>query len=325
MAILPFRPGLRAAGEKFLRIGTGPTGGSYFPVGAMIANILSSPLGATECGRGGSCGVPGVIVAAGASQGSVANLNDLMSQTVDLGISQADVVREALAGADGFAGKPVGQLRAIASLFTEALHIVVHADSGLASLADLRGKRVSLGEQASGTFATAQMVLQADKVPSRTLTVSHDPLNRAASLLAQRKIDAFFMVGGYPLEAIVRLAESMPIALVSPGEQTIASLTGPASSLRSVQIPAGIYDGVGAVATLGPRALLLTTAAMDSDLVYNITRALWDDRNRRLFDSGPPLAQTIRRTQALDGLTAPLHPGALRFYSETGMTATDNH
>lgn len=318
LSLLPGRP--RAAGERFLRIGTGPTGASYFPVGSLIASLLSSPPGAASCDLGGSCGVPGVIAAAAATQGSVANIGELARNGFDLAICQADIARDAIEGSGPFAGKPVPQLRAIASLFTEALHVVVRSEDKITSLPDLRRKRVSLGERESGTLPTARLVLRADKVAEQDLVVSHDPLVRAATALARGKLDAFFMVGGYPLEVIARLAETMPIALIAPGAPAVESLTTAASTLRPVVIPAGIYDGVGATATLGPRALLLTTTALENDLAYAITRSLWDNRNRRLFESGPPLNREIRLPQALDGLTVPLHPGAARFYLENGMT-----
>lgn len=320
VAFLPRWSVSRAAGERFLRIGTGPTGASYFPIGSLIASLLSSPPGAASCDMGGSCGVPGVIAAAVASQGSVANIGELARNNFDLAICQADVASDAIDGTGIFAAKPVPQLRAIASLFTEALHVVVRADDNLTSLGQLRRKRVSLGELESGTLPTARLVLRADKVAERDLIVSHDPLVRATTALARSKLDAFFMVGGYPLEAITRLAEAMPLALIAPGKAAVDSLTTAPSMLRPVVIPAGTYAGVDATATLGPRALLLTTAAMDNDLAYAITRAVWEPRNRRLFESGPPLNREIRLSQALDGLTVPLHPGAARYYSEIGMT-----
>lgn len=319
VSLLPRQSPLRAAGERFLRIGTGPTGGGYFPVGALIANILSNPPGSASCDLGGSCGVPGVIAAAVASAGSVANLGDLADRTIDLAIAQADVTRDAVTGTAAFAGRALPQLRAIASLYTEALHVVVRRDGGLTALADLRGKRVSLAERESGTLVTARLVLHAIKLAEKDLIASFDPLVRAAGKLANHKLDAFFMVGGYPMEAIARLADSLPIALLSPDAAVVASLTTAASPLRLLVIPEGTYAGVGATPTLGPRALLLTTAAMDDDFAYAITRALWDPRNRRLFDTSPPISRDIRLAQALDGLTVPLHPGAFRYYREIGM------
>ncbi len=311
---------LRAEGERFLRIGTGPTGGSYFPIGGLIANVISNPPGSVGCNAGGSCGVPGVIAAAVASQGSVANMADLADRRIDLAISQADVARDAFTAAGAFAGKPpLAALRAIASLYGEAVHVVVRTQDEIATVAQLRHKRVALGERDSGTLATARLVLRAYRLDDKDLTASYDPLARATAALAQNKIDALFMVGGYPIEAIARLAETVPIALLPITGDAAASVTRTDASLRPVEIPGGTYTGVGPTQTIGPRAQLLTMLTLDADLVYAITAALWNPRNRRILDSGHPLARGIRLADALDGLTVPLHPGALRYYKETVM------
>lgn len=320
LAALSRLPLAQAAGERYLRIGTGPIGGSYFPIGGLIANVISSPPGSMTCSPRGGCGVPGVIAAAVASPGSVANLLDLANRTVDLAISQADVARDAYTAAGPFAGKPpLAQLRAIASLFGEALHLVTRRDNGIASVADLARRRVSLGERNSGTLATVRVVLQAYNLKESALIASYDSLVRAAGALANGSIDAFFMVGGYPLDAITPLTDTLSLALVPIAGERAASITASSSTLRPLTIPEGTYPGIGAIATLGPRAQLLTTSAMDDDLAFAITTALWDPRNRPVLDSGSALGREIRLARALEGLIIPLHAGAFRYYWQSGM------
>lgn len=309
-----------AVEERFIRIATGPIGGTYFPVGGLIAHAISSPLGSVACDAGGSCGVPGLIAASVASQGSMDNVKALSRGQVQLGLSQADVARDAYMGKGAFADGPaLSELRSIANLFAESLHIVVRKDSAIKSIGDLKGKNVALGEPNSGTLATAKTVLHGYRLTTKDMTVSSDNLTRAAGRLAAGEIDALFMVGGYPVEAIARLADTVAIRLLPiEGEAAKSILRGDPLLAVSV-IPAGAYAGIDTqTPTLGPRAQLLTSAAVNADLVYAITQALWNPRNRQILDGGHPEGRNIRASEATDGLIVPLHPGAARYYAEAG-------
>src|SRR5258706_15326412 len=157
--LLPVRAVAAAEDIRFFRIGTGPTGASYFPVGGMLATIISNPPGSRPCDVGGSCGVPGLIAVAQTSQGSVDNVEAVGNGQLDSGLCQADVAFWAYSRAHPFQSKgPLGNLRAIANLFQESLHVVVRRESGIRSATDLKGKRVSLGEQSSGTLVTARQL-----------------------------------------------------------------------------------------------------------------------------------------------------------------------
>ena len=306
-------------GERFIRIATGPIGGTYFPVGGLIAHAISSPPGSMPCDAGGSCGVPGLIAAAVASQGSIDNAAALAAGRVQLGLSQADVSRDAFNGQGAFAGKPpLTDLRSIANLFPESLHVVVRKESQIAGIGDLGGKRVALGEPDSGTFATAKTVLRGYRLTPKDMIASSEKLTRATGRLAAGEIDALFMVGGYPLEAIVRLADAVPIRLLPIEGKPADGILQADALLAASAIPAGTYAGPVETRTVGPRAQLLTSAAVDADLVFAITKALWHPRNRMIFDSGHPEGRNIRAAHATDGLLVPLHPGAARYYTESG-------
>ncbi len=303
---------------KFIRIGTGPIGGTYFPVGGVIANVISGPPG-SSCASGGGCGVPGLIAAAVSTQGSVDNVREMANEMLDLALCQADIAHDAYRGTGLYAGKPFESLRTIANLFVETMHVIVRSDSGIKSLGELKGRRVSLGEKNSGTLATAKVVLRGFGLGLRDFTPVYEKLTRSADMLSNGDIDAFFMVGGQPIDAIVHTAERVPIALLPiVGREADRIIAGQPFFSPTV-IPADVYNGVTATQTIGVGAQLLVSATMDEELVHAITRALWDLRGRRLLDTAGPSGRRIQLRSALDGLAAPLHPGARRFYLERGM------
>lgn len=165
---------------NFFTIGTGGTAYTYYPVGGVIANAISKPPGSRECGEGGSCGVEGLIASAVSSRGSVDNVNAIVSGLRNSGFAQSDVAYWAYTGTGTMEGSdPVTDLRTIAALFDEHIHLVAMADSGIDSVADLAGKRVSLDEPGSGTYVDANLILEANG-----LTI--DDVTAEASKAAQR-------------------------------------------------------------------------------------------------------------------------------------------
>ncbi|VUX46152.1 31 kDa immunogenic protein [Candidatus Defluviicoccus seviourii] len=306
---------------RFIRIGTGAAGGSYFPVGGLIANAISNPPGSAPCALGGSCGVPGLVAAAVSTQGAVENAQAVADGKLDLALCQADVAYFAYTGTGPWAPKPaLKNLRVIANLYPELMHAVVRRDAGISAIGQMRGKRINLGEQNSGTLAVARWVLRAYNVPPSTLTASFLSLNRASSLLVEGKLDGFFMIGGYPLTAVTDSAEALPIAILPVDEAVATQLMRQHRFFARSVIPDKTYPGVGAVETLAVGAQLIVTADMDEGFVYAMTQALWDPRNRPILDGGHPLGKLIRRETALDGLAIPLHPGAARYYEQQGQT-----
>jgi uncharacterized protein len=310
---------LRAEEIKFIRIGTGPIGGTYFPVGGLIANVISGPPGSMACDLGGSCGVPGLIAAAVSTQGSVDNVKDMATAVVDLALCQANIAHDAYTGSGLYAGKPIESLRVIANLFPEAVHVVVRKDRAIKSIGELKGKRVSVGEENSATLATARIVLRGYGLALKDFKSVYEKLARSADMLAAGNIDAFFMVGGQPIAAIAHSAERIPIALLPIAGRAAERIIDAEPFFSPTVIPGDAYSGVPATETIGVGAQLLVSADMDADLVYAITRSLWDPRNRKVLDGGTPNGRRIQPQSALDGLAGPLHPGARRFYLAAGM------
>lgn len=304
-------------GLRYFRIGTGSSGASYFPIGAVIANAISNPPGSRDCDRGGSCGVPGLIAVAQTTAGSIENIQAVRSGLLESGLSQADIAYWAYTGADIFKKDgPAENLRAIANLYQESLHVVVRADSDIETVSQLKGRTVSLGEDGSGTTVTARLVLDAYGLSGKRVKPVYMNLARSAEALRAKEIDAFVFVGGSPVPLIADLADSVAIRLLPLDGEAAHALRQQHPFLTVDVIPADTYRGVPGTVTLGVGALWVVSAELDPELVYGITRALWHKSTRKLLDEASPLARKIRLETALSGVPIPLHPGAERYYAE---------
>jgi uncharacterized protein len=306
---------------RFFRIGTAATGGSFFEIGGVVAGAISGPTGGPPCGHGGNCGVPGLVAVAQATPGSIENLRMINGGQIESGFAQADLAGWAYHGSKIFAESgPQRQLRTIASLFPEAAHLVVRTDSPIQKIADLKGKRISLGESGSGTAADAAVFLATAGFKEKDIHRKFLRPGPAAEELKSGDIDAFFLVGGYPIPAIRDLAATVPIRLVAFDDSLLDRLKRDFPFYHRAAIPAGTYPGIdGETNTLGFYALWLVNADTDSDLVYAITQSLWNKDTRRLLDAVDPLGRKVTLSHALDGVSVPLHDGAARFYQEQGL------
>ena len=313
--------GLAHAQEvTFFTIGTGGTGATYYPLGGVIANAISNPPGSRPCEEGGSCGVPGLIAVAQSSRGSVNNINAIASGQMDSGFSQSDVAYWAHTGTGVFDGQPaVEDLRAIAALYPEHLHLVARADAGIESVADLAGKRVSLDEPGSGTYVDALIVLEAFGLTEDDIRSEYLKPGPAADGIRNNQLDAFFIVAGYPTGAVVELASAVDVTLVPIGGAEAQSLIDQYDFFQTDTIPEGTYEGIGATDTIAVGAQWVTSAEQDDELIYQITQALWNDNTRALLDVGHAKGADVTPETALDGLAIPLHAGAERFYREAGL------
>lgn len=302
------------------QIATGSSSGTYFPIGQMLASLISHPAGVARCEEAGLCGPVGLIAAARASEGSIANVRAVNEGRVTSGLAQADIAAAAAEGTGAFkeSGK-AENLRAIAALFPETVHIVVFSDSGIEAIKDLRGKRVSIDAAGSGTNATARLVLGAFKLTEKRVTFSFENAERSLEMMQKGELDAFFFVGGAPLGVVEELAAQGKIRLLPVDGAEIDKLITKAPYLTKADIPEGTYQNMPAVPTLEVRAIWLVNAQVPDDLVYEIVRALFNPGNRGLLDSGHPKGKLIRLETARDGLPVPLHPGAQRFYDEQGQ------
>lgn len=305
---------------RFFRIGTGSTAGANFPIGGLIASVISNPPGSRDCERGGSCGVPGMIAVAQATQGSGENAREVGLGQLDAGIVQADTAAMAYEGQSAFSGKNrLPTLRALASLYPETMQIVVRRDSGIATLAGLKGKRISLDTPLSGTQPAARAVLAQAGIKITDIRPVYVDVSTATDMVREGKIDGFFYVGGHPAPAIAQLSEAMDIRLIPVAANFVERLHKTEPSYFPATIPAVAYKGIQDTPTLGVHTLLVVNQALPEDLAYNILRALWHKTARVMLNNGHPQGKMIRLEAALDGVSIPLHPGALRYYAEAGL------
>ena len=309
------------ANIRYFRIGTGATSGTYFPIASEIAGAVSNPPGARECSRGGSCGVPGVIAVAQASQGSVENAEQVSKGQIESALCQADVANWAYGGTNLFEKQgAMTTLRALANLYSETVHVIVRADSGIHALKDLKGKRVALGEPESGTLVDARLVLGAVGLTEKDVKGSNVKLAAAEDSLKDGSLDAVFQIAGHPVTAIGELAKSLPIRLLPVPPEAIDKLKKKYGFFTESTIPANTYEGIDSdTVTLGIGAEWIASSTLETDFVYQMVKALWNDSTRRLLDSGHPIGKRIARANALDGLALPLHPGAEKYYREVGL------
>lgn len=312
--------GAVAQDMQFFRIGTGGTAGTYYPIGGLIANAISNPPGSRACEDGGSCGVPGLIATAVASNGSVGNVNSINGGTLEAGFSQSDVAFWAQSGTGIWEGQPpVEKLRLIANLYPESIHLVASKASGIASVADLKGKRVSLDEPGSGTLVDAKIILGAFGLTEADITPEYLKPDQASDRMRDGAMDAFFFVGGYPAGAIAELSSQHDIMIVPITGPEIDALRAEYTFFANDTFPAGTYQGQDAeVPTLSVGAQMVTSADVPEELVYGITKAMFNETTQKLFGNGHAKGKFITLENAVQGAGIPFHPGAERFYKEAG-------
>ena len=304
---------------RYFRIGTGATGGTYYPIGTVLANAISNPPGSRPCDRGGACGVPGLIATAQTTQGSVQNLEELMLGRFDAALSQADVAYWAYRGEGIYQDKkPFADLRLIATLYPEMVHLVVRREAGIAVVGDLKGKRVSLGEAGSGTLVHARIVLEAHGLAPEDLVSVYLRIGDSADAMRQGKLDALFFTGGVPVAAIAALAGGTEIALVPIAGAPTEPLLRRFPYFNAARISGAEYKGVVDTPTLSVNTLWLVDANADAELIYGVTKALWHPNTKALLERAHPVGKQITLERAVEPSPIPFHPGAERYYREIG-------
>ena len=323
---------------RFFRIGTAATTGTYFQIGAEIANAISKPPGSRDCARGGNCGVEGLVAVAQATQGSIDNAVLVGAGQLEGAFIQSDIAYWAYSGKLPAIKTCVGaalpesglsllkkrgaiaNLRVVAALYMEAIHIVAGPDPKLKSVGDLKGKRVALGEPLSGTLADTRLVLDAAGVGECKVKAQYIGLSESASLIGKGGLDAFFTSAGYPVPAITDVASVVRLHLLPINGKIRDKLLQDLPFLSAATIPGATYPGIDTeTPTLGVPALFVVSSSVPDDLAYGITKALWQDSTRRMLDAGHPAGKRITLENALKGIAIPLHPGAGKFYQEKGM------
>jgi len=305
---------------KFFRIGTGSAGGTYFPIGGLIANALSNPPGARPCDKGGSCGVPNLVAIAVSTNASVANVNAIQAGQLEAGLAGAATIYESYNGVGKFEGNKKDKIRVIANLYPEDMHLVLPKGDTLSSLVALKGKRVGIAQAGSGTQVAVLRILDLYGTGRDGIDAAELNNTQSAQRIADGQLDAYFYTMGTPSAGLVQLGSTKGFELYkfSPAEQKAIHEIIP--FYVESKIPAGTYEAVNYdVPTLAVNGQLVTSADQPEELIYEITKALWNKNTRKLLDNGHSKGKVIRLETALTGVLTPLHPGAERFYKEQGM------
>jgi TRAP transporter TAXI family solute receptor len=297
-----------AVQAQTLSIGTGGTGGVYYPLGGGIAAVLSKY-------------VPGMQATAEVTGGSVANLQLIGTGKPYLGMTMADAALDALKGQDKFAGKPV-PVRTIMVMYPNRMHVVTIEGTGIAKIEDLKGKRVSTGSGGSATEVMAFRVLEAAGI-DKDRDIRRERLGVAESVAAikDRKIDAFFWVGGLPTAAVTDLANSpgVKIRLIDHAHLVPKMNEKYGNLYIEDRIPKETYKGMDAdnrQATV--TNLLVAHENMDEKTVYNVLKAIFDHRDELIRVHKE--AENFRlENQKKEASPLPWHPGAIRYYAERGI------
>lgn len=293
-----------------LTIGTGGPGGNYPMTGLAIARIVNKKQEEH-----------GFRLQDKKTSGSVSNINAIVAGDIEFGIAQADRQYQAFNGLAEWKEKgPQKDLRAVFSLYTESVTLVAGRDSGISAIYDLRGKRVDIGLPGSGTRKNAIDALDAAGIDwEKDIEVQEEKLDDRLNMLLHGKVDAFFHTVGHPSQDIkfatysVRGARFIPLVNI---EKILSKNLYYSKSF----IPIELYpraDNKNDVETIGVKATFLTSAKVPEDIVYAVTKAVFNDLES--LGQYDPVLKNLRKENMLDGLTAPIHPGALRYYREIGM------
>jgi TRAP transporter TAXI family solute receptor len=297
-----------------LSIATGGTGGVYYPVGGAYAELINRYL-------------DGYTAVAEVTGASVENVGLVARGDSDMALVLADTLQQAFEGTGRFGPDgdlpQLANLRAIAVAYSNTVHIVTLADSGIQSLQDLRGRRVSVGAPGSGTEVSAQTILNANGITYDDISEQFLNFNETADALRDGQIDAGFWSVGAPTSSILSLAETRTIRIIPFTEEEIANAIAADPTFAAVTLPAGSYSGQNeAVATIGTPNVIIVAAEMDDELVYDFLSALYTHIDEVI--AVHPSANETSAELTLSASPIPLHPGAVRYYQDQGFDVPDN-
>jgi TRAP transporter TAXI family solute receptor len=292
---------LPAQAETFINILTGGTSGVYYPLGVALSQIFTDHV---ESAR------PSVQ----ATKASVENLNLLQAGKGEIAFTLGDSVALAVAGdADAGFPAPLDKLRTVAAIYPNYIQIVASQESGIKTIADLKGKRLSVGAPKSGTELNARAILTAAGISYDDLgKVEYLPFAESVELMKNRQLDATLQSAGLGVASIRDLASSVPITVVEVPADLVAKVGAP---YQVGTIPAGTYEGQDAdVETAAVVNYLVTHSDVPDDVVYAMTKALFENLDD--MAAAHAAAKAIDLKVAAKDPPAPLHPGAERYYQE---------
>lgn len=253
--------------------------------------------------------------------GSQANMRLLKDGFINMGIVQSDVLSEAVNGTGDFNGNKINNACAVAALYMESFQIIVPADSDIQTPADLKGKKVSVGEEDSGVAKNAEYILNSVSLDYNMIDVRNMNYQKSAEALKNGSIDAFFVVLGAPCDIITQLSEEMDIRILPLDDRTISYMTNLYDGYYETVIKAGTYKGIDEdVKTVGVKAVLVASQKMDSDTVADITKMLFEENDQ--IKKRISFANNDTKF-ATDNIPCAFHKGAVEYYNSIGTAITE--
>lgn len=302
-------PMAMAKDETFITIGTGGVTGVYYPTGGAICRLMNKNHKET-----------GVRCSVESTGGSVYNINTIRDGELDFGIAQSDWQYHAYKGDSKFADKGALEgLRAVFSIHPEPFTVVARADSGIKNFADLKGKRVNIGNPGSGQRGTMEVLMDAMGWKTSDFALATElKASEQSKALCDNQIDAMVYTVGHPSGSIQEATTSCDAVLVNVTGDAVDKLVADNPYYATATIPGGMYRGnADDVQTFGVRATLVTSADEPDDVVYALVKSVFDnfDEFKKLH---PAFAHLTPEEMVTQGLSAPIHPGALKYYKEKG-------
>ncbi len=299
-----------ASAQQFITIGTGGVTGVYYPTGGAICRLVNK-------GRKDH----GIRCSVESTGGSIYNLNTIRAGELDMGVAQSDWQYHAYNGTSKFKDTGANKdLRAVFSVHAEPFTVVARADSGIKSFDDLKGKRVNVGNPGSGQRGTMEVVMKEKGWTMSDFALASElKASEQASALCDGQIDAMVYVVGHPSGAIKEATTSCDSKIVNVANGSVDNLIKKRPYYRTATVPGGMYRGnAESVKTFGVGATFVTSANVPDKVVYEVVKAVFE--NFDIFRKLHPAFQHLKKEEMVkDGLSAPLHPGAEKYYKEAGL------
>jgi TRAP transporter TAXI family solute receptor len=293
---------------EFITIGTGGVTGTYYPTGGAVCRLVNKYKKETKI----RCSVE-------STGGSVYNINTIKNGELDFGIAQSDVVYQAANGEKKFKGKKITKLRSVMAIYPELFTLVSRKDANIKGIMDVKGKRINLGNPGSGNEATAMALFKALSIKKSDL--AYAGALKAAEMpdaLRDNKIDGYFYMVGHPTANIKDASNSVDVKITPIIGSKVDKFVKSNPYFAQADVPGGIYKGnVNGTPTFGVKAVLVTSTDVSNKAVYTVVKAILE--NFDAFKKLHPAYANITKESLLDGLSAPMHDGAKKYFKEAGL------
>lgn len=306
--LLIFSVGSFSEKKPAIAMVTGGTAGTYFPVGGAICEVINEAL-------------PDIELTALTGNASVANINLIWKHEIESGLAQNNVADWAYTSTKLYTGKePVKNLRAIASLYPEHMHLVALKRANINKIDDIRGKKISVSSPGSGCEADIIAICNVLGITFNDFNAVNLDQATSAQYMKDKLLDGFWTTTGYPSSAIIDIAHKREINLVPFSDEEIETIIKEYPYYVKATIPGGTYKGIDEdIQTLAVTCTWVVDSEVDENIVYEITKALFNEKNLARIHQAHMKATSITLETALDGISIPLHPGAEKFYKEVGL------